>query len=231
MLKALLPVLARIQHSKEEMIALTLKCMHILNALAFPVGVGLASVAAPATLIVLGEKWADAIPFVSVFALISILMVVPNPLATLLVAQGAVKARTWSMVAELVAFVVAAASFYPLFGLVGLAYARLAASACAMLVMIEQAKQICDVRRRDAWGTMWRPAAGAVIMGVSVQHVLANVHAPALQLVAGIGAGALVYALWSVTSWLALGRPVGLETTALDLLKSRMAKRTTEEKP
>jgi lipopolysaccharide exporter len=225
MLKALLPVLARIQHSKDEMKALTFKCMCIVNAVAFPIGAGMAAVAGPATLVVLGDKWQAATPFVAVFALVSLVNVISNPLNTLLIAQGAVKAGSKVMAIEVVGFAASAAYLYPTFGLAGLAYARFLASVCGLITLVEMAKLMCALPRRDLLRSAWRPALGSVAMCFCVLQAMTLVSGSVFQLIVGISSGALVYAVWCILSWLASGRPEGLESTALEVVRARLMRR------
>ena len=65
-----------------------LKTLGSVNTLTLALGVGMALVAEPATIVLLGEKWRSAIPYVALFSLVGALKISVGPLPTMLLVLG-----------------------------------------------------------------------------------------------------------------------------------------------
>ena len=217
LLRALLPVLASLKSDPVRTRQATLKTLAALNALLWPLGLGLASVAGSATPLLLGAQWHDAAPYVAGFALVSVVQAMPAPLVTLLVLDGHARAQFQISLAEFAAFATGCALFAPHWQLAGLVLARLAGALCGAATALWLAGRRCAVPACELRAALLRPLVGALLMAGLVQ-VLPQVAAGAgLQLAFEVGSGALAYVAWSAASWSICGRPEGLESTVLEL--------------
>ena len=214
MLKALMPVLASLQNSPDAMKAAALKTMAVLNSITLPIGFGFAALAVPATQFILGPTWGGASGFVAGFALVSSAQIMLQPLTTLLVTMGHSKLQSRIVGIEFASFAIAALLFAPGLGLAGLVAARIMAALVSLAATGLVVRQCCGVPLRAIGNTLWRPLAGAGLMGAGV-YALSDwaVLSIPVQLVAGMGSGALFYAFWMYASWVWIGKPDGLEAT------------------
>ena len=219
MLKALLPVLSSLEGNIERTNQAVIKTIAAVNTVIWPIGLGFMAIAAQATHIALGSKWLDAVPFVSLFALASILQTMTSPANTLLILHGHTRSQSQIVWIEFASFVLAAFALVPGFHLIGLALARILSSAVSSLVTLLYAKNICQLPMTTSLKTVGRPLVGAVLMYGLVNYMISlpgMIASPALGLAAAILSGAGFFMLWSLLSWHFIGRPEGLESTIMD---------------
>lgn len=216
MLKALLPVLSSIQNDIERTNQAVIKTIAALNTFIWPIGLGFMAIATQATEIALGSKWLDAIPFISLFALVSVLQSTTSPANALLILHGHTRSQSQIIWIEFASFVVAAITLVPGFHLVGLALARIFSSAVNSCVTLLYTKKICQLPITPILKTIVRPLAGSVAMYGLVMYLQGVIDAPVPRLAAAILSGAVFFMLWSLVSWHLIGRPEGLESTIMD---------------
>lgn len=222
MVRAFLPVLATIKHDVARTNAAVLKTIAATNAITLPVGLGVAAVAVPLTELVLGAKWMEAAPFVALYSVVAVVRFSVSALNAELILYGHTRTQSTLMWAELVFFVVGVLLLMPAHHLLGLIWARLLASALAITLSVWYAKQRCAQRVSHIMVALWRPASGAVLMHGLVAWLLTREEIPHnLRLAGVVLAGVLFYSCWLMLSWLAAGRPQGLESTLLDYLQRR----------
>ena len=218
MLRALLPVLASIQADAERTRKAVVKTISALNTVIWPIGLGFAAIAHPATILLLGEKWSDAAAFIGTYAVASVLQTAVSPLYTLLIVQGHTRTRMHIVWAEFAAFVCLAMVLVPNMHLIGLVYARIIASLVNLAVTTALTKAYCSFPLAPLISATGRPFLGAAIMYLAVRYAITFVAGNAVQTVVGILTGITFYILWSLTTWHLAGRPEGLESTASDFL-------------
>lgn len=223
MMRAFLPVLTSMQEDVQRTNSAVVKTLSAVNAITLPIGMGVAALAVPITGLILGANWADAAPFVAVFALVGCMQFLMNPLTALLFMRGYTRVQNRVVWIEFACFVVMAFVLVPQLQLLGLAWARLFASGVNALVTMYFAKVCCGVRPARVLAGLWRPLLGAGAMYALVFQI-GTWAAGGWHLLAGVFAGAVFYALWLAGSWYLAGKPAGLESTALDLLAKARAK-------
>ena len=225
MLKAFLPVLAAMRSGEADVNSAVLKTVSAVNTVTLPIGFGLAAVAVPATYLILGPSWTGAVPFVAAFAVASTLQVMQSPLNTLLLMRGHTKVQSYAVWLEFAVFLLFAALLVPSFFLIGLVWARMLGSLASLGATVLATRNYYGISVKSVAMTLLRPLTGAAVMYVVVQTFINHVQGNALQLGLGIVCGAMTFTLWSVFSWLLVGRPAGLESTVFDyvqqLLKNR----------
>ena len=218
MLKALLPVLSSLEGQLERTNQAVIKTIAAVNTVIWPIGLGFMAIAAQATEIALGSKWMDAVPYVSLFALASVLQTITSPANTLLILHGHTRSQSQIVWIEFASFVAAAIALVPGFHLIGLALARIISSAASSCVTLLYTKKICRLPITPILKTIARPLAGAVLMYALVMYLQGMIDAPMPRLAAAILSGAAFFMLWSLASWHLTGRPEGLESTIMDKL-------------
>jgi O-antigen/teichoic acid export membrane protein len=218
MLKALLPVLSSLEGQLERTNQAVIKTIAAVNTVIWPIGLGFMAIAAQATEIALGSKWMDAVPFVSLFALASVLQTTTSPANTLLILHGHTRSQSQIVWIEFASFVAAAIALVPGFHLIGLALARVFSSVVSSLATLLYTKKICRLPITPILKTIARPLAGAVLMYALVMYLQGMIDAPMPRLAAAILSGAAFFMLWSLASWHLTGRPEGLESTIMDKL-------------
>ena len=222
MMRAFLPVLSSIQTDIRRTNQAVLKTMSAANSITLPMGFGAAALATHLTLLVLGHKWDEAAPIVAVFAIVASVHFATSPLNSLLVLRGHTRTQSTVVWIEFVVFALAALLLVSRLHLIGLVWARLIAGVVNAGVVALYARSRCGVSLRSMAAALWRPLLGSVGMYVAVVEVVAHMDTLYGRLLAGVGTGVLSYSLWLVLSWLAVGRPEGLESTVFDALRARI---------
>lgn len=220
MMRAFLPVLSSLQDDAKRVNAAVLKTLSAVNVLTMPIGVGVAAIASPLTILILGDKWISAAPYVALFAIISTVQFISSPLLTLLVLNGHTKIQNIAIWIEFAIFVLAVYILLPYYDLIGLAIARLLASALSTGFILYITYKYCAIDIYKMISTIARPMLGSIFMGGGVYFFVKIMHHDFyISLFGGVILGAAFYISWCLISWFMLGKPEGLESTILDVLK------------
>ena len=225
MMRAFLPVLSSLQEDARRVNSAVLKTLSAVNILTMPIGFGVAAIAVPLTLIVLGDKWIQAASFVAIFAIISTFQFVTSPLIALLILNGYTKIQNTATWIEFLLFAVAAYILLPYFDLIGLAIARLFASVISAGLILYFSNKYCFTNIYSMLSSIFRPMIGSLLMGVGVNYLLNRLSDGSyVYLAIAIFIGAGFYFFWCLLTWLMLGKPEGLESTVLDNYKAKYKK-------
>lgn len=221
--RALLPTLASMQDNVERMRSATLKTLSVVSTVVLPLGAGLAVVAPSATLVLLGSKWTAATPFIAIFSLVGAVRVLSGPVASLLLVMGHSKQQASINWIEFAIFGLAAFALVPSIGFVGLAYARLLSALVIATLYLAIGRMYAGIRVGEIAGALWRPCVGVALMAALLPLLFDVGRPPIMQLVVQVASGAATYSAWMIASWLAMGRPDGLERLVLERvgMKSR----------
>jgi len=221
LLKAFLPVLASIQNDVRRTNMAVVKAMSAVNTITMPMGLGLAAVALPATLLVLGPAWLSAAQYVAAFALAGTVQSMASPLNTLLILRGYTRIQSFQVWCEFIVFAIAAVLLVPGHFLLGLVWARIIGSCSAFSLAVFSCHRTCGLSYALPLRAIVRPLLGAVLMYFLASAVVAYYANSTTGMFFAIVVSAVFYTTWSGISWLLLGRPEGLESTAVDYLQSR----------
>lgn len=224
LLKVLLPVLSSIQNDAVRIRTGVIKVMSILNALLLPAGFGIAAVAPPLVLTILGKNWTEATPIVAMFGIAGAIQSLSQPLATLLTLRGHTRVQSRVVWIEFMSFSIAAIALVPTLHLIGLICARMIGTTTSFLMFSIECQRQCDLPISSTIGTIWRPLACAVLMYFGVHEAISLVSTTALELLVGISSGAIIYAIAMMSTWFVIGRPVGLESECMALITQRLQK-------
>lgn len=223
-MQSMLPVLAKLEGQPERTNAAITKVIRALNTITLPLGVGVAALAAPIALVVLGPKWLDAAVFIAIFALCGSARFTVNPLGAQMVLRNHTRISSRMVWVEFAFFIAGALVLAPPYGITGLAIARLTALVSNATVIAWTARHYCGINLRPIAYALARPMLGAALMAGVITLVIQPLQLPLAQLVAGAAAGALFFVAWSFLTWHAVGRPEGLESTLVDMARQRLAK-------
>ena len=218
-LKAFFPVLSSIQHDAERVRSGVLKVLSIVNAITLPAGIGLAAVAAPATLLMLGPNWGGAVQFVAIFGVIGAIQVASNPLSTLLTMRGFTKIQSRIVWTEFAVFAVASLILVPTLHLRGLAFARLAGAFSSAIFIAYECAETCDLPLKAMVAAIWRPLTSSVIMYFVASWAVTfftNLYA---GMAFAITLGAISYIVLMMASWHFFARPPGLESEVVAFIR------------
>jgi lipopolysaccharide exporter len=170
-------------------------------------------VAGPAVAVLLGPQWAAAVPLLQLFTVCGLTSAIQSNLIMVIVALGKPKANTMLSGAMLVLYLPALAYASLQYGALGAAWVHLVMS-CVVLVPLHIVfLRMTGLSAARYFGALWRPLAGAAVMGAVVlllQRQLAGAAQPwpaLLQLLVCICAGAISYVTMVLTLWHAAGRP------------------------
>ncbi|MDO9504991.1 oligosaccharide flippase family protein [Hydrogenophaga sp.] len=220
-LKSFLPVLASMNETAADINATVLKTLRVVATLTLPLGFGLAAVASPATLLILGSAWTGAAPYVAAFAIVGAIYSLGGPVTTLLTLRGHTRSLSAAVWVEFCLFVVCAIVLVPYYGLMGLVMARAVGAVVNLFVTFWLGSKQCSLRLMPILASIVRPLSGALLMYSVVDALVGYLGLGIYSLAISILAGASLFFMWSLLSWNFLGRPEGFESTLLEIVSSR----------
>ena len=218
--RVLFPLFVDSAHDSEKLRVAFCKAIGVQTLLALPAGVGLCMVASDAVLLLLGERWQQAIPLVQTLALISVFSALTYSSSYLLLALGRVSLQallSWLRFGMLAFLVIVV---FPDVGAQGIAYIRLATTALGfMLFVCLVLHYVESVRLRDFVEHSWRPLFSTGIMALSLS-VFPRFESLALfvQVFLSVAFGAGVYVCSILVLWRISGCRDGGETYLLEQL-------------
>jgi lipopolysaccharide exporter len=228
--RAALPGYAKIANDLPRLRQGFLRMIGIIAMFAFPVGIGLASIADPAVRLLLGAKWIEAIPLIQILAVYGVINALQSNIGQVYVALGMPKVITLMAGGVLIPFVPSLYFASIHYGVTGAAAVFLIFSVITMPMVHFIFFRLTSMRVLDYLAATWRPMVAAVLMGcvITVLRGLLNaagLHIPvALQLVTCILIGAVVFTAAVVFLWYGCGRPAGAEAFIVDALYARLAR-------
>lgn len=215
--RAVLPAYAKMAHDLEVLRRGFLDVIGLAVVVALPAGFGIAAISELIVHVILGDKWAAAVPLISILALVGSLNAVQSNCGNALYAMGRPKVVTLAAfvhVGLLVPTVIWAAYYY---GAVGVAYAYLLNIAVAT-VPLNYALLMHNLKLplRRVLALFWRPTIGTAVMYLATREVAAGLHSSVAALLGSIAFGAVLYGATIALLWLLAGRPEGPEKTLVD---------------
>lgn len=225
MQRAVLPLLSSMSDSYKDVNSSVIKVVNAVNTVTWPLGLGLAALAGPFTLLILGQNWTETQFYMAGFALVGVLQSLPSAINTLLVLRGHTKQHSMTVWFELCAFLLASIVLVPMFSLMGLVGARAIGAVVGFGRTTMFARNLCQLNVTALFHGLWRPVIGALLMFFLVHWVSARFDGMVEQLIAGVSVGATFYIAWCLLTWVVSGRPDGLELMVLRWLKLAILRR------
>lgn len=220
--QVLFPGFAAVRQSGSKVDSAYARALGGAFLLVLPATIGTAFVAEPATLLLFGRKWLEAVPLIRVLSLTGTLMVCTSIGRTLLSSAG------WPRI-NFQIILVATSVRVPLivvltlrFGMLGAAVAVLAATALEESLFLLVTLFRFQVPPATIFAQVWRPTAATAAMA-AILAVTWGVWQPASalplellrSLAIAISEGAATYVAAMGLLWLAAGRPLGAEVEIL----------------
>lgn len=199
-----------------------------------PLAIGIGLVADPLVRILLGDKWLACIPLVQLLSAYALTAIAAANQGPMLLAMG--QARTLAGLTAVGVVLLAPALTWGVIhhGVIGVAVAVSAINAVIVGIGVRIVLRELDMRWRVIAERIWPIILALVMMALAVRTVtlaMRELGAGAfVELVSGVGTGALVYCLVIVGLWYARGRPAGAERRILDEItdwRARKAARTS----
>ncbi|UVI39100.1 lipopolysaccharide biosynthesis protein [Qipengyuania spongiae] len=223
----LFPAFSRLQSERERLRAAYIRTQGLLALLSFPVGCGLAAVAAPTVLLVLGEQWRSAIPIVQFLAIAAVIQrqVQLSPLAMATANTKQMFGRDVRALIIRLPLVLGGLAFGPSLGvgsLFGALIGHTLSSLLNALLNMQLVAKIIDLGLMQQMKQIWRPAVAGTLMALCVAGALARLPEQSelvgqiAMLIGAVAAGGVLYVGIVALLWLIAGRPAGAETEAVD---------------
>jgi len=162
-----LPTFSRLRSQDASVAFYAHKAIRFLSLFAFPVFFGISAVAPEITAGILGEKWLPALVPLALMSLIMPLRMVGAPISEILNAIGKPGVVLGNVVLTMVV-IVPAILIGTMWDVTGVCLAWILVYPPIFLVTLGQASRSIGMRLRDALSAMWRPAACAGLMYLSV---------------------------------------------------------------
>ena len=216
--RVLFPAFVRVKHDLVELKRVVLLAQGVQTMIAMPAAIGLILVSSEAVLLLLGEKWMSAVPFVKVFALISFLTSIATSGTYVLITLGKIRLIAISSWVLVGLFATLALVVFPEAGAFEIANLYLAVVTLGLIALVMLLlRELKGLRFRDIAASIIRPLIAVSIMALCVVLVA---RVPGLDgwwlLIAKILVGAATYSVSILTLWLMSGRPSGAESYLLD---------------
>ena len=207
--RSLLPVLANMHDDRPRMHFALMKTVAAVNTVTLPAGIGRACGAPDAVRALLGPQWSAAIPLLSIFASIGAIRFMTGPYYTLLMTLGMSRLMAIMSWIELGVFALAITFFWS-YGIIGIAMARVVSALTMggawLFLGTRHGLELAAFVR-----AVYRPCLGTALMALTlwVLPPLGLTHL--FELGYRVLVGAIVYLVFITLSWIAAGRPAGLE--------------------
>lgn len=217
--RALFPAYAQMSGDRHALRTALMTALAFVFAVVMPVCAGMMIVAPFLVRVVLGEQWASAAPLMSVLTFAGGFSGISHVIATFHAADGRERltaALTWGNALVLLPALLIGSHYW---GVPGIATCRALVSLFVLLVALASVVVTGVLSGGEILRAIWRPTASAIAM-IGVLHLVSQHFTnPLIALVslALLGGGAFVFA--AVGLWYASGRPDGVESTCLELLR------------
>jgi len=193
-------------------------------AIGLPLLVGQSIIAGPMVRLLLGQKWLDAIPAMSLLSLSLIPLLFGMLLTPLSMALGETRAMVWRNILQMcvkLPLVIMGALKYGFMGVIAARIISESITAIYCMVIIRRLSGLSVTRQLlSCWRTVAAVAYMTLILEIFRPYFDWGIEAPwvAAQLGASVTLGAAAYINCLFLLWWIEGRPQGLETLALGML-------------
>jgi O-antigen/teichoic acid export membrane protein len=218
--RVLFPAFVSAKHDEGELKRMFLIAQGIQTLIVLPAAMGLVLVAREAVLVLLGERWMSAVPFLQVLAPVGMVSSITNAGGYVLLALGRVRALTYIIWVRICLFAVLAYAVFPGAGALQIAWLRLAFAALAIGAFVTWVRQaLPTLRVAEAIASIARPLIAAGVMSaavLAVERIDFGASPVLVVLLIKIAVGAIAYVGSVLLAWRLAGRPAGAESYLLE---------------
>lgn len=169
-----------------------------VSLVTIPLGIGLALLARPFTLVFLTEKWADAIPVIQAIALYAMLLSLMHNASSAYKAQGNFRVMTWLGLTRLALLFPALWWAVTMAGsIVAVGWMHALIALIGTVIGLIVAARMLGLPLSELFNSLWPAMLAGCVMAVALFVVveLTNTLQPFIQLLLAIPTGALVYGI------------------------------------
>lgn len=231
--RVLFPAFVAVRDNLDELKRLFLLTQGIQTLIGIPVAVGLAMVSREAVLLLLGEKWMLAVPFVQLLALVNAAQAITTSGGYVMLTLGLIRYSALLVWLRVVLFIVMGYLILPTADAMDIAALRLLIIlSCLALSLWLVTRHLKNVHIKEIAATITRPLLGASAMGVVLYFGAALISLPLIvTLLIKIVAGIVTYVSSVMFMWWISGKPAGTETYLIQKVSTTITglrKRKTE---
>ncbi len=230
--RAAFPGYAKMRNDPDTLRDGYLSVLGMIAMVSLPAGLGIAGTAGLLTPLLLGEKWLEAVPIISILAFAGALESLQTNATPLFYSQGRPWTITWLSIVRIVLLLPCLILFAKANGAVGAATAYLAVSIAMKPVEFGAISSALKLRIRMIPSVILRPAISALAMYGALHFWLSPAAmsvSETWRLPGAIGlvlAGACLYVSCVLLLWLVSGRPANsAESVIVGLIKKQASKR------
>ena len=197
--KVAFPTMAKIQNDQNKLKNLYLKLISILCTISFPL-YGLLILFTPEViLLMLGEKWLVAVPIMRILALSVAIVVIGNPIGSLLLAKGKIH---WGFYWNLILFFILSVSIYfaSWHGLITIAWFIVILKSLSMIfAWYFLVYPLCKPKFIEYFSIILKPFMIVIISGISAYYFMGLCSNNILRIVLGSTIFSIIYSGISFT--------------------------------
>lgn len=229
-MRAVFPGYAAVANDRQALARAFLTVQGAILLLTLPAGVGIVLVAEPLVLVLLGSKWAPAIPLVQILGLYGAITVFQSTNHSVFNVLGVPYWGTALMLIE--TLILLPGIFFALGGGYALAevvwvivFAHLTIIPLGMALVA----RLIGISFADRLRVSWRPLLSVALMIAALlaaREAFSASTSSLVQLLLLIPLGAFAYSTSILALWLASGRPAGIEATLIAALQARLRRRS-----
>ena len=200
-----------------------IKLFGMISLLILPVGIGIAAVAEPLVLTLLGTTWIAAVPLIQLLAIHGAIGATQGNNGTVWLALGKPRATTSIAIFFLAILFPALYYFLNWYGVVGAGYAYILANVVTVPYGMNLSKKLLGFKWCELWSAAWRALLSVCVMYVAVLFVdsMTKTMPSLVRLIINSACGATIYICLVLLLWQAAGRPEGAEKYLLSRLTRR----------
>lgn len=226
--RVLFPAFVKVKHDLVELKRVFLLAQSVQALVVIPAAVGMTLVAHEAVILMLGEKWLPAVPFVEIFALLGCFTAITSSGFYVLATLGKFRITALYAWIQVAIFALLAYVGLPDAGADTVAKLRLVLATTGLISFtFFMRRELPGLKVREMVESVVRPAIGAALMFATIIEIERATQLPvALGLLVKITTGVFVYTLTVLTLWRIFGRKPGAESYLIEkFIQPRLMKR------
>jgi len=220
--RAALPGYSRMTDDKLRFKETFLDIGALVTLIALPASAGMAVVADPLVRLLLGDKWLDAVPVISILSISAAFVAATGNNGVAHLALGRPSLVTLQSFLRLVVLVVLGLALVPSYGIVGASIAELCGALVCLLTSYPFVFRYLEISFVEYWARIWRAVVSTAVMAAVVWAIERSLAAAGdtasalFALFAGVSVGAATYAVIALSLWWVCGKPNGAEKILLN---------------
>ncbi|MGB0909718.1 MAG: lipopolysaccharide biosynthesis protein [Nitrospirales bacterium] len=194
-----------------------------ISLLVVPAGLGLSCVASEIVLVLLGDKWVDATPFLQLLPIAEVVMALHALAGSLVIVIGNVRLLAGVAWLRATMMLGCLAFGYHIAGMIGIAYGMIASTAFSFIVLNSAAIHVSNLQWGGIFRALFRPVISGVCMMFAVYWVAAVWSLPVfLLLPVKIVFGAVAYLSVLLILWQIFGGEEAVETELYSMIRQKL---------